>query len=123
MTSHLLITKTRDRHWPNACIKFETTFTSVHLPKVLGPLVIAVVELVVHVYSLYFWLQANYGRHDAECVKKVKDIYRSLQLPEVYSDYEQSSYESLLAVIDECNGTMPREMFRAYARKIYKRQK
>ena len=104
MTSHLLITKTRDRHWPNACIKFETTFTSVHLPKVFGPLVIAVV-----VHALQF--------------KKVKDIYRSLQLPKVYSDYEQSSYESLLAMTDECSGTMPREMFRAYAQKIYKRQK
>jgi len=56
-------------------------------------------------------------------VKKVKDIYHALQLPKVYSDYEQSSYESLLTMIDECSGTMPREMFRAYARKIYKRQK
>ena len=68
-------------------------------------------------------MQANYGRHDASCVAKVKDVYRALQLPKVYSDYEQSSYESLLALIDECSGTMPREMFHAYARKICKRQK
>jgi len=68
-------------------------------------------------------LQANYGRHDDKCVVKVKDIYRSLQLLKLYSDYEQSSYESLLTMIDECSGTMPREMFCAYAQKIYKRQK
>jgi len=69
------------------------------------------------------WLQANYGRHDADCVRKVKDVYRSLQLPKVYSDYEQTSYDSLLKLIDECCATLPGEMFRAYARKIYKRQK
>ena len=72
---------------------------------------------------LWLLLQSNYGRVDAECVKKVKDVYRDLQLPKVYADYEQSSYESLLALIDDCCGVMPREMFHAYARKIYKRQK
>ena len=81
------------------------------------------ISIVATCYVFLPWLQANYGRHDAECVKKVKEIYRNLQLPKVYSDYEQSSYESLLATIDDCCGTMPREMFRAYARKIYKRQK
>jgi len=68
-------------------------------------------------------MQANYGRHEAECVQKVKEIYAELQLSKVYSDYERTSYESLLTTIDDCCGTMPREMFRAYARKIYKRQK
>jgi len=53
----------------------------------------------------------------------VKDVYRSLHLPQVYADYEQRSYESLMKTIDECSGTMPREMFHAYGRKIYKRQK
>jgi len=65
----------------------------------------------------------NYGRHDAACVQKVKDIYRELQLPKVYCDYEQKSHDSLLTMIDQCSGTLPREMFHAYARKIYKRQK
>ena len=68
-------------------------------------------------------MQANYGRHEAECVQKVKEIYAELQLSKVYSDYERTSYESLLTTIDDCCGTMPREMFHAYARKIYKRQK
>jgi len=67
--------------------------------------------------------QTNYGRHDAACVQKVKDIYRELQLPNVYCNYEQNSHDSLLTMIDQCSGTLPREMFRAYARKIYKRQK
>lgn len=70
-----------------------------------------------------FGLQANYGRPDAECVAKVKDVYHALQLPKVYSDYERTSYESLLTMIDECSGAMPSEMFRVYAWKIYKRQK
>ena len=79
--------------------------------------------LVCDLMCPMLWLQANYGRHDSECVQKVKDVYRALQLPKVYSDYEQSSFTSLLAVIDECSASLPRDMFLAYAQKIYKRQK
>jgi len=64
-------------------------------------------------------LQANYGRDDPECVAKVMGIYQDLQLPKVFSDYKQSSYESLMTMIDEYSGTMPREMFIAYVRKVY----
>jgi len=79
--------------------------------------------LLAFCYMIYLCLQANYGRHDAACVKKVKDVYRKLDLPGVYADYERSSYDILLKMIDESSGSMPREVFRAYARKLYKRQK
>jgi len=84
------------------------------------------VDLLLHLVVLvlfHFSFQENYGRHDAECARKVIDVYRTLELPKVYSNYEQTSYDSLLTLIDECSGKMPAEMFRVYARKIYKRQK
>jgi len=71
---------------------------------------------------LLFRLQANYGCSDPECVAKVKEIYQELQLPKIYSDYKESNYESLMSMIEECSGTIPRELFIAYVRKVYKSQ-
>ena len=86
-------------------------------------LAVSIVKNYVHASCfMLLWLQANYGRWDAECVEKVKEIYRDLQLRKVFCDHERSSYESLLSTIDECCGAMPREMFRAVAQKLLKCQ-
>jgi farnesyl diphosphate synthase len=68
-------------------------------------------------------LQANYARPDADCVQRVKAIYVELGLPELYAKYEEDSYLTLCQLIDVNTGSLPREMFIAYADKIYKRNK
>jgi farnesyl diphosphate synthase len=68
-------------------------------------------------------LEANYGRHDPDCIATVKSVYAELKLPQLYSDYEEQSYVDILRLIDDLSGTLPRDMFISYAQKIYKRQK
>lgn len=65
----------------------------------------------------------NYGQHEGECVARVKEVYKALKLQELYANYEESSYKDVLNLIDAVNVALPKEMFREYARKIYKRKK
>jgi hypothetical protein len=94
-------------------------------------------------------LQANYGRHDDECVKRVKDLYRELNLEkvpccvclaavlpractavddecaaprlQVFRDYEEASYQSLRKRIDSVSHSTPAAVFEGLLSKIYKR--
>ncbi len=70
-------------------------------------------------------IQANYGKDDAECVKRVKELYNQLHLQDVYTQYEDQSYSSLMTSLDkELVGTgLPRELFVEFADRIYKRKK
>lgn len=68
-------------------------------------------------------LQENYGRHEAEYVKRVKEVYETLRLKVIYANYEESSYVELMKLINEMTAPLPKEMFMEYARKIYKRKK
>lgn len=68
-------------------------------------------------------LQENYGRHESECVKRVKEVYSELKLQELYANFEESSYSELTDLIDRMTVPLPKEMFKVYAMKIYKRQK
>ena len=53
----------------------------------------------------------------------VKSLYKDLNLETVYRNYEEQSYNDLQQLIDKHMGQLPKEMFIAYAKKIYKRQK
>ncbi|ELU07394.1 hypothetical protein CAPTEDRAFT_223258 [Capitella teleta] len=68
-------------------------------------------------------LEANYAQNDPEKVRKVKSLFDELNLKQVYRDYEESSYNELTGLIDTLSGSLPKEMFVSYAKKIYKRQK
>jgi farnesyl diphosphate synthase len=68
-------------------------------------------------------LEANYSRKEAVHVAKVREVFAELDLETVYHEYEKHSYAELTRLIDEFSGALPRDMFTAYARKIYKRQK
>ncbi|XP_078448642.1 farnesyl pyrophosphate synthase isoform X2 [Lampetra planeri] len=68
-------------------------------------------------------LEENYGRHDVEKIARVKDVYTALELERVYHEYEDCSYRTLTALIKQHAGSLPEEVFLAFARKIYKRQK
>ncbi|KAK2188089.1 hypothetical protein NP493_144g03004 [Ridgeia piscesae] len=68
-------------------------------------------------------LEENYAKKDAECVAKVKAVYKELKLQRVYADYEENSYNELIQLIDQLDVSLPRKMFTAYADKIYKRDR
>ncbi|KAG9461626.1 hypothetical protein GDO78_016213, partial [Eleutherodactylus coqui] len=68
-------------------------------------------------------LQENYGQDDAEKVQRVKQLYDTLELPAVYSRYEEKSYQRLQTLTSQLANGLSKEIFLGLARKIYKRQK
>eukprot|EP00057_Strongylocentrotus_purpuratus_P008957 XP_011663431.1 PREDICTED: farnesyl pyrophosphate synthase [Strongylocentrotus purpuratus] len=68
-------------------------------------------------------LEANYGIDDSEKVAKVKDLYATLDLESVYRSYEESSYNDLMDTINSHSETLPKDIFVAFAKRIYKRNK
>lgn len=70
-------------------------------------------------------IQENYARKEPpECAQKVKELYRELDLKKVYLDYEESSYQKLMDLIEEqaTAASLPKGMFVEYANRIYKRK-
>ncbi|XP_071795725.1 farnesyl pyrophosphate synthase-like isoform X1 [Asterias amurensis] len=68
-------------------------------------------------------LEENYGIDNPAKVAMVKSLYKDLNLETAYRNYEEQSYNDLQQLIDKHMGQLPKEMFIAYAKKIYKRQK
>jgi farnesyl diphosphate synthase len=70
-------------------------------------------------------LKANYGKHDPECVKAVKNLYHQLELEKLFLQYEQDTYKQLRVMIDEAtvDGKIPAEVYLSLLHKIYKRSK
>lgn len=60
---------------------------------------------------------------DKEKVSAVKQLYKDLDLESVFYKYEEESYEDLMKLIDEHSKNLPKEMFVAYAKRIFKRKK
>ncbi|GCB85393.1 hypothetical protein scyTo_0026041, partial [Scyliorhinus torazame] len=65
----------------------------------------------------------NYGRDDPEKTAKVKALYEELDVRGIYTRYEKQSYQRLLTLINQHCTKLPREVFLAFAQKIYKRDK
>ncbi len=72
--------------------------------------------------AFLFLLQANYGRKDSACAERVKEVYRQLDLEQVYRQYEEESYQRLMGVIEARAGNLPQGMFLEFANRIYKRK-
>ena len=51
----------------------------------------------------------------------VKEIYAELSMKQVFQEYEDRSYAELNDLIE--SGELPKDMFMAFAKKIYKRDK
>ena len=85
----------------------------------IGSFIIALLPSVI--CSILF--QNNYAQKEATKVSAVKAVFEELNLKQVYLDYEERSYNELTELINKLSGQLPKEMFFAYARKIYKRQK
>ena len=67
-------------------------------------------------------LQKNYGKDDDSAVAAVKAVYKELDLESVFLQYEQESYNQLMAAI-EGQGHLPQAVFTLFLKKIYKRTK
>jgi len=65
-------------------------------------------------------LVSNYGQWNDGKVKKVKQLYRELDLPKVFEEYEEASYKSIQEDLAKIK-LMPREVFDVLLSKIYKR--
>ncbi|KAK2098521.1 hypothetical protein P7K49_023972 [Saguinus oedipus] len=68
-------------------------------------------------------LKENYGQKEAEKVARVKALYEELDLPAVFSKYEEDSYNHIMALIEQHAAPLPPAIFLGLARKIYKRKK
>ncbi|KAG2462512.1 FPPS synthase, partial [Polypterus senegalus] len=68
-------------------------------------------------------LELCYGRKDSESVNRVKSLYADLKMPKVYSEYEDSSYQRLMGLIERHANKLPHSIFLSFAQKIYKRNK
>ena len=72
---------------------------------------------------LYFiFVQANYGRSDESCVEKVKEVYESLNLRHLYSEYKEQSYRTISKLIDEHSHVLPAHVFMELRDTIYMRE-
>lgn len=73
----------------------------------------------------------HYGKCEVDSPeeKKIKEIYTQMGLKKMYEDYEQASYDQIMALKDsEAGATLqsagvPWEVFEKFLRKVYKRSK
>lgn len=68
-------------------------------------------------------LKKNYGKDDATSVSIVKELYKELDLENVYNTYEEESYKNLCECIDAYSENFPKQFFLFLTNKLYKRQK
>lgn len=69
-------------------------------------------------------LEENYGRKDAECERKVKEIYREVGVEGVYKEYEQGAHTTIVGLVDtikEEPGQLKKQVFMAFLDKIFGR--
>jgi len=66
-------------------------------------------------------LLANYGQTDPTKVEVIKNLYIELQLPQVYKDFEESSYNTISSHILQMSHELPKSLFMDMLQKIYKR--
>lgn len=67
--------------------------------------------------------QENYGQKEAEKVARVKALYEELDLPGVFSRYEEDSYRRITGLIGDLSPPLPPSIFLELAHNFYKRKK
>lgn len=70
---------------------------------------------------LIFFLQECYGSKEEEKVKRVKQLYNDLGLPNMYSIYEEETYNLLNTHIQQISRGLPHDLFLKLLGKIYRR--
>ena len=75
-----------------------------------------------HIYVSFLFLpQANYGKSDKGCAEKVKAVYESLNLRQLYAEYEEQSYQNIGKLISEHSDVLPAPVFLDLRDRIYNR--
>ncbi|KAM7499028.1 hypothetical protein LguiA_023442 [Lonicera macranthoides] len=69
------------------------------------------------------FLYENYGKEDPTSVAKVKELYKTLKLEDVFAEYESKSYKKLINFIEAHPSKAVQEVLKSFLGKIYKRQK
>nr|AEY77151.1 farnesyl diphosphate synthase [Eleutherococcus senticosus] len=69
------------------------------------------------------FLHENYGKEDLASVAKVKELYNTLKLQDVFVEYESKSYEKLIKFIEDHPSQAVQAVLKLFLGKIYKRQK
>nr|ADL74465.1 farnesyl diphosphate synthase [Bupleurum chinense] len=69
------------------------------------------------------FLHENYGKEDPASVAKVKELYNTLKLEDVFAEYESKSYEKLINSIEAHPSPAVQAVLKSFLGKIYKRQK
>ncbi|KAK3738829.1 hypothetical protein QZH41_011041 [Actinostola sp. cb2023] len=68
-------------------------------------------------------IKENYGINDQDATLKVKEIYKELGLDKMFHEYEESSYQKIIDLINTRSGNLPKAVFLEFVQKIYKRKK
>nr|XP_050844532.1 farnesyl pyrophosphate synthase isoform X2 [Vespula vulgaris] len=67
-------------------------------------------------------LEECYGSEDLEKVRRVKNLYDDLDLPNAYSIFEKETYNLIMAHIKQLPNSLPQNFFSDILRKIYHRK-
>ena len=70
---------------------------------------------------MFSYSKNNYARNDPSCVQKVKELYETLNIKQLYFTYEDNSYQKLTVLVDQCSHLLPPDLFLEYMEKLYKR--
>jgi len=68
-------------------------------------------------------LYENYGKSDPQCVAAVKNVYKELDLQDIFLEYESRVYKHLVSTIDAEADRAIREILKIFLKKIYRRKK
>lgn len=66
-------------------------------------------------------LEENYAREEPECVARVKQLYKDLNIEQLFQSYENQSFEALKQLIESAEH-VPKAAFEGLLAKIYKRK-
>jgi len=67
-------------------------------------------------------IQDNYGKKNPDCVARIKQVYRDIDVEKDFREYENESYKKLQGLIEE-QTFVPGALYMKLLKKIYKRQK
>ncbi|KAM3824853.1 farnesyl pyrophosphate synthase isoform 2-T2 [Vipera latastei] len=114
-----------------AIVKHKTAYYSFYLPVAAAMYMAGIDNEEEHAHAKailfqmgeFFQIQENYGQKETEKINRVKALYEDQDLKAVYKNYEENSYQDIMALIAQHAGRLPGQIFLDLANKIYKRQK
>ncbi|CAD6261939.1 unnamed protein product [Miscanthus lutarioriparius] len=65
----------------------------------------------------------NYGKKDSTSVSKVKNTYSTLDLKDIFSEFEDRAYKHLVTSIEAQNDRAVQEILKSFLKKIHRRKK